>query len=106
MIITEHADEFIPKIRPAFVLYQIPLGLGVTAASIDSIHKVFNKQGGCNQFLNIQPEELIDDLKSVREKVFQVAIASDITQHWRELIQLRLEVVHLTLKAAHACMLH
>jgi hypothetical protein len=105
-IVSEQADEFIPTIRPAFVLYQIPLGLGVTAASITSIHKVCKKQGGCNQFLNLQPEELMEELEKLNEKTFTLASASELTSKWQDLLQLRLSVVNLTLQAAHASMLH
>ncbi|AIE60116.1 acyl-CoA/acyl-ACP dehydrogenase [Bacillus methanolicus] len=105
-IIAQQADEFVAKIRPVFVLYQIPLGLGVTEASIQSIEKICNKQGGCNQFLSIQPDELLNELKPLREKVYQLSESSDLTKHWKDLLQVRLDVVHLTLKAVQAGMLH
>jgi alkylation response protein AidB-like acyl-CoA dehydrogenase len=105
-IISQYADEFIPKIRPAFLLYQIPLGLGVTEASIQSIEKVCNKQGGCNQYLAIQPDELKNELKLLREKVYNLSESSDLTKQWKELLLVRLDVVQLTLKAVHAGMLH
>ncbi|PLR80336.1 acyl-CoA dehydrogenase [Bacillus canaveralius] len=105
-VITDNADEYVEKIRPAFVFYQIPLGIGVTAASIVSIEKVCNKQGGCNQFLGIQNEELIEELAPLREQLYQLVHAEDLTRHWKELLQLRLNAVHLTSKAVHACMLH
>ena len=45
-VLSEEGDAFVASIRPRFLMYQIPLGFGVTAASIESIHKVCNKQGG------------------------------------------------------------
>ncbi|MDE3838957.1 acyl-CoA dehydrogenase [Bacillus methanolicus] len=105
-IIAQQADEFVQKIRPVFVLYQIPLGLGVTEASIQTIEKVYNKQGACNQFLAIQPDELLSELKPLREKVYHLSESSDLTKHWKELLQVRLDVVYLTLKAVQAGMLH
>lgn len=105
-MIGEQADEFVEKIRPAFVLYQIPLGLGVTDASIESIQKICNKQGGCNQFLNIQPDELISELAILRERTYDAAKSSELTEKWKDLLDIRLKIVNLTSKAVHACMLH
>ncbi|WP_260631164.1 acyl-CoA dehydrogenase family protein [Bacillus sp. S/N-304-OC-R1] len=105
-IIAEQADEFIPLIRPAFVIYQIPIGLGVTEASIMSIRKVCNKQGGCNQFLEIQPDELELSMKNIYEKTVQFAKSDSLMQKWQQLIALRLESVNLTLQAVHGSMLH
>jgi hypothetical protein len=105
-IIAKQADEFVQKIRPIFLLYQIPLGLGVTDASIQSIQKVCKKQGGCNQYLNIQPDELISRLKLLREKTYLLSESSVLTKYWRDLLQIRLDVVYLTSKAVHANMLH
>ena len=39
--LTENTAGFVEEIRPAFVSYQIPLGLGVAQASITSIEKVY-----------------------------------------------------------------
>lgn len=105
-ILSDDASKFVEVIRPAFVLYQIPLGLGVTEASIESIKKVPNKQEGCNRFLNIQADELEDELAALREKTYRVAQQSDVVDRWKKVLQVRLDVVELTLKAAHACMLH
>ena len=60
---------FVEEIRPAFLSYQIPLGLGVTQASITSIEKVCQKQNGCNQFLNKQPEELRASEQELQQKL-------------------------------------
>ncbi len=105
-IIAEQADEFILNIRPAFVLYQIPLGLGVTEASIKSIQKVCNKQSGCNQYLDIQTDELQVTLNEIAGKTIQIAESYNLSEKWNELLQLRLDTVNLTLKAVHGCMLH
>jgi hypothetical protein len=104
-VISEQADEFIPQIRPAFVIYQIPLGLGVTEASINSIRQVCNKQGGCNSFLPVQPEELEEELKSIRAELYKVCVSGPEAL-WKEILELRLRTVYMTTKAVHACMLH
>ncbi|RSD25892.1 acyl-CoA dehydrogenase family protein [Mesobacillus subterraneus] len=105
-IISEDVDRFIESIRPAFVLYQIPLGMGVTESSVASIRQVCNKQGGCNNFLPIQPEELENELESIRTNVYELAAGLNLVEQWHELLQLRLKIAYLTSKAAHGSMLH
>lgn len=105
-IVSEDVDKFIVAIRPAFVLYQIPLGLGVTESSIASIRQVCNKQDGCNNFLPIQPEELEKELELIRKKVYDLSAGRNLLEQWRELLQLRLKVAYLTAKATHGSMLH
>ncbi|WP_174733358.1 acyl-CoA dehydrogenase family protein [Mesobacillus harenae] len=105
-IVSHDVDRFIQKIRPAFVLYQIPLGLGVTEASITSVRQVCNKQGGCNQYLPIQPDELEAELRAIREEVYKIAKDPALPERVQELLKLRLRIVYLTSKASHAAMLH
>jgi hypothetical protein len=105
-IISQRADEFVQMIRPTFLLYQIPLGLGVTDASIRSMQKVYNKQGGCNQYLKIQPNQLLDELNLLRDKTYRLVVSSGSKKYWEDILRVRLDIVYLSLKAAHACMLH
>lgn len=103
-IVSHNADDFVKIIRPAFVLYQIPLGLGVSEVCIKSIQQVCNKQGGCNQFLSVKPEDLAEELHRIREKVYQTA--KDPLSKWNDLLQLRRSIVYLTSNATHGEMLH
>ncbi|WP_415814186.1 acyl-CoA dehydrogenase family protein [Mesobacillus thioparans] len=105
-VVSHDVDTFINKIRPAFVLYQIPLGFGVTEASIASIRQVCNKQGGCNDYLSIQPDELERELKRLRTETYKLAGGEGLFQQWKHLLQLRLRTAYLTSKAAHGSMLH
>ena len=103
-ILSEDAGAFIEVIRPAFLLYQIPLGLGVTQASIESIEKVCQRQNGCNQYLKNRPE----DLRQEEEKI-QVKIQSLFDQEhvsFKEIAAIRLQSAYLTLEAVQASMLH
>ncbi|WP_134701168.1 hypothetical protein [Ammoniphilus sp. YIM 78166] len=92
--------------RIPYVLYQIPLGWGATEASIQSIQKAYNKQGGCNPFLSVQPDELLAELEQLRERTLALANATDLPNHWGETLKIRLDVIHLTSEAVHADMLH
>lgn len=102
-IVTENADEYIQKIRPSFMLYQIPLGIGVITASIECIETVKNIKNGCNHYLPVQADELWTELNSLKAKL-QALISSDI--NWREVAALRLKTAYTTLRAVETAMLH
>lgn len=102
-VISEEADSFVEEVRPYFLMYQLPLGLGVTRASIDSMKRISNKQGGCNRYLPVQPEELEEEWKEQRERMLHTL---DRGLQWETLVEQRLAVTYLTLKAANASMIH
>lgn len=104
-IITEDADPFITSIRPAFVLYQIPLGIGVIHRTIESIEKVRDKQNGCNHYLPVQEDDIAEELKAIEERFERLNFTALETQ-WKDILQLRKDTVYLTLKATHTAMLH
>ncbi len=103
-VLSKNADEFVEIIRPAFVLYQIPLGLGVTKESIASIDTVSGRQNGCNRFLKKQSIDFEDAIQAVQGKIENLLIAYPV--NWKEIAQIRLEVAYLTLEAVQANMLH
>ena len=102
MYLSENAEAYCEEIRPAFLSYQIPLGLGVTQASIDSIEKVCQKQNGCNQFLksNLKIYEQLNDI----QQKFNPFIIGDVI--FKEIARIRLETAYLTLEAVQESMLH
>lgn len=103
-VLAENASEFVEKVRPAFISYQTPLGLGVTKSAITSIEKVCNKQNGCNGFLRKQSTELHDTVTKLQEKM--QALYKDEKLNWKEIAAVRLESAYLTLDAVQANMLH
>ncbi|MER1999451.1 MAG: acyl-CoA dehydrogenase family protein [Lysinibacillus sp.] len=103
-VIAEDAKDFCNIIRPTFILYQIPLGLGVSAAAADGIDKVKAKQNGCNEFLRTQ---------SIDVKIATEALLHDLVQtieseavSLQKMVELRLNDVYSTLNAVQANMLH
>lgn len=105
-IITEEADSLIQKVRPTLVLYQIPLGIGVSYASIKSITEIHSKDVEINQLLNPQPEEFIDELQCIRERTYTHAYSSELSVIGKKILLTRLEIAKLTLKVVHADMLY
>lgn len=103
-ILSEDADSFVEKIRPAFLAYQIPLGLGVTQASIESIEKVNQRQNGCNQFLRTQSDELQVEESRLQERVLNLFNRESFD--WKEVAEIRLNAAYLTLKTVQTNMLH
>ncbi|QBP40996.1 acyl-CoA dehydrogenase family protein [Paenisporosarcina antarctica] len=103
-IVAEDADSYVEKIRPAFLSYQIPLGFGVTQASIESIEKVHNKQNGCNRYLKTQSNELQQKYAVLKDKIRRLVKQEKV--NWKDIAGLRLESVYLTLDAVQASMLH
>lgn len=105
-LISEQADDFVKRVRPVFLLYQIPLGLGVTQAAIRSMERMKGKQGECNQYLPIQAADLDRELQSLRDQTYRFTESNDLTNRWNDLLQVRLAVAYLTSKAVYAEMLH
>ncbi|MBU9722411.1 MULTISPECIES: acyl-CoA dehydrogenase family protein [Bacillaceae] len=68
-VIAENADQFVKRIRPSFVVYQIPLGLGVIQSSLLSINKCKNRQNGCNEFLPIQGKDVEEKLSELGNRL-------------------------------------
>lgn len=103
-VLSGNAKTFVEEIRPSFLSYQIPLGLGVIQASITSIEKVCQKQNGCNQFLTKQPEELRASEQEIQQKIQDLFNGEGPT--FKDLARIRLETAYLTLEAVQASMLH
>ena len=104
LVLSHHASSFCDQIRPAFISYQIPLGLGVTEASCTSIEKVDQKQNGCNRYLQQQSCDLEETELHIRERIKQLFTHDSL--NWKEVARIRLETVYLTLDAVQASMLH
>lgn len=105
-VIAERADEFVSRIRPAFLAYQVPLGLGVTEASIHAIEQARNRQCGCNSYLQVQADTLKEKHAALRERLYRLVQSDDLVSATLPLMQVRLETAYLTLEAVQACMLH
>lgn len=103
-VISHDAASFIEEIRPTFVLYQIPLGIGVMEASIEGIEKVKGKQNGSNQFLPVQAADITEKVATLKNNLKR--IVSGEQQGLLDICQLRLHTAYETLSAVQANMLH
>lgn len=105
-VISEQADDFVARIRSDFVLFQIPLGFGVTQEAIRCMERMRKRQDGCNRYLPDQPEELEKQLGLLRDRLGRLAAREDGPPAWSDVVSLRLDTVYLTLRAVQADMLH
>jgi len=103
-VVSHDATSFIEEIRPTFVLYQIPLGIGVMEAAIEGIEKVKGKQNGSNQFLPVQAADIAKKIITLKGAL--KSIASGEQKGLLDICQLRLNTVYETLGAVQANMLH
>lgn len=101
-VISEDAKSFCDLIRPIFIYYQIPIGLGVVSASVEGIQKIKNKQNGCNDFLKQDAKGLEGQANMLQQRLQQ--LASNLTL--KDVVALRLDTVYATLNATQANMLH
>lgn len=103
-VVTHEAKSFVDQIRPFFIFYQIPLGFGVSEAAIDGIEKVKSKQNGCNQYLRVQPENIVQKIKDLQRSLENLVLSEEVTL--KKISQIRLQTVYETLEAVQANMLH
>lgn len=101
-VIAEDARAFCDEIRPTFIYYQIPLGLGVIVAAGEGIEKVKAKQNGCNDYLQVQARELFAQYDRLNAELKQAAWQVDL----KEVVNIRLQTVQVTLAAVQANMMH
>lgn len=105
-ILTEEADQYIQQVRPILALYQIPMGIGISQAAIESIVKNHSKNIEVNQHVKPQPKELIDEIQYIRKNTYALAKTSEVTIIWKGILRTRLEMAKITLKVVHADMLY
>lgn len=103
-LIAENACSFIDEIRPTFILYQVPLGLGVMEAAADGIDKVKAKQNGCNAFLPITSHKLREASHDLTKKLQSYIIGNEVTL--QNMVNIRLQTAYQTLEAVQANMIH
>ncbi|MEE1130751.1 MAG: acyl-CoA dehydrogenase family protein [Caryophanon sp.] len=101
-VLAHETKNFVGTIRPAFVIYQIPLGLGVMDAAITTIDKVKAKQNGCNEYLQTQSCDLQQKRNALQARVTELTHGAPLV----DICQARLDAVHATLEATQASMLH
>lgn len=103
-VISDHAQSFIDHIRPLFILYQIPIGIGVITSAIKGIKKVKAKQNGCNFYLKTQANTLEKRVYQLKKELNQIVKQKRFSLP--AIVTLRLQTAYTALDAVQANMLH
>lgn len=103
-IISYEAFDYVQQVRAEFVSYQIPLGLGVTAASIEAMEETLDISEGVNRSLRVQPQDLDTKYQVLYSEFTKLVEENDLS--WEKIIRIRLEIAYLTLEAVQAGMIH
>lgn len=105
-VIATNVDAFVQDVRTRFLAYQIPLALGVTASSVETMQKIALKyqENNINQYLQVQPEDLQIANDTIREQLAQAIAGPNLS--WETLTDIRLDAAYITLDATQAAMLH
>ena len=107
-IIADPARPFIARIRPAFILLQVGMALGVAQGAIDSILEVEPVLGHVNRFLNDRPDELRAELNEAAEQTQRLAKTpyDGSKDYLLDVLDVRARGSELALRAAQSALLH
>ena len=108
LILADHAQPFVRKIRAGFILLQAGLALGLIKDCINIMDEVEPPLGHINRYLPQQPvqfKELFSELERETMALARDPFDPDDT-YWRKVVALRLRAGDASVAAAHAAMLH
>uniref|UniRef100_UPI0033420934 acyl-CoA dehydrogenase family protein n=1 Tax=Castellaniella defragrans TaxID=75697 RepID=UPI0033420934 len=101
----EQFKTYIERIKPAFILTQIGIGLGIAEASLQTIHESNGTHAHVNVFLDDQAETLEAALRDLRNTVGALADLDDEAPAL-DILRTRALASELTLRAAQSAALH
>ncbi len=107
-IIAYPAKPTVGRIRPAFVMLQCGMGLGLVQGAIDSIWAVEPQLGHVNQFLDERPDALQAELDALQAHVMALAQSpfDQSDDFFIDVLDARAHVAELSLRAAQSALLH
>lgn len=106
-LIAENVPEFLDKVRPAFILLQVGMGLGVAQGAIDTMWAVEQHLGHVNKFLHDRPVELQLELDALSERTYALArLASEDKANTPGRSGRAGPCIGLALRAAQSALLH
>ncbi len=107
-IIADPAKPFIERIRGAFVLMQMGIGIGIIQGAIDDIIAVSPQLGHVNQFLEDQAGDLQLAVDGAITKVHELAKTpfEPSKDYLLDVLDLRIQGAKLALRATQAGLLH
>lgn len=107
-LIAANVPEFLDQVRPAFILLQVGMGLGVAQGAIDTMWAVEQQLGHVNQFLHDRPADLQAELNALSERTYALArlVSRGESPSRLDVLDVRAHASELALRAAQSALLH
>jgi alkylation response protein AidB-like acyl-CoA dehydrogenase len=107
-MIADPARPFIARIKPAFILLQVGMALGVAQGAIDSCFEVEPMLGHVNRFLHDRPQELAAELDDAMRALARLVNTpfDGSKDYLLDVLDLRVQGAELALRAAQSSLLH
>ncbi|WP_230970824.1 acyl-CoA dehydrogenase family protein [Nitrogeniibacter aestuarii] len=105
----EESDEYVKRIKPGMIHAQMGMGLGLIDACCKLMQQSNKSHSHVNQYLDDQVGDIETVLAGARESVYEIAdelSAGTGAERILEILKLRLAGGELSVRAAHAAMLH
>lgn len=107
-VIADPARPCVAHIRPAFVMLQCGMAVGIVQSAIDSMWAVEGQLGHVNQFLDDRPAELQAELDALTERVMKQAQTpfDGSPEFFIDVLDARAHGAELALRAAQSALMH
>ncbi len=108
LVLADPAAPFIARIKAGFILLQTGMGLGLIRGCVELMRKADESCGHVNCFLDDRPEAFVAALDRLSSEIAALAETPFETarEYQRRVLQARLEISELSLRAAQAAVLH
>jgi hypothetical protein len=107
-LIADPVRPFIARIKPAFILLQVGMALGIAQGGIDSSLEVEPVLGHVNRYLHDRPDELHAELDEATSQARRLALTpyDGSRDYLLEVLDVRARGAELALRATQAALLH
>lgn len=107
-LIADPLRPYVQRIRCAFILLQMGMGIGLVQAAIDSMRDVEGSLGHVNRYLHDRPDELQAEFDALGARIRQLARTpfEPDTDYVIDVLDARAEAAELGLRAAQSALLH
>jgi alkylation response protein AidB-like acyl-CoA dehydrogenase len=107
-VLADPIEPYLKRIRAGFVLLQAGMAIGLIRGCIDLMRQTKSSLGHVNKYLEMQPEDFEQKLKTLEATVELLAATpfEPDPSYWRQVIETRLAAGETSVAAAHWAMLH
>ena len=107
-VLADPIDDYLPKIRAGFILLQAGMAFGMIRSCADLMLKMRKPLGHINQYLDVQPEQILEELEQMETAVFSLTRTpfDPGKDYFIEVIRTRLQAGEAAVRSAHHAMLH